>query len=64
MRNYVHLFKDGKINQDKKEMINDAMYCMDKFSKYFEDLNNQGFTKTIVDYREVILVCEDKVHLK
>jgi len=33
-------------------------------SKFFEDLKKQGFDKTIVDYIEVILVCENKVHLK
>ncbi len=32
--------------------------------KFFQDLKSQGFAKTIVDYREVILVCENKVHLK
>lgn len=33
-------------------------------AKFFEDLKHQGFAKTTVDYREVILVSENKVHLK
>lgn len=32
--------------------------------RFFTDLKNKGFAKTIVDYREVILVCENKIHLK
>jgi hypothetical protein len=32
--------------------------------KFFEDLKKHGFAKTVVDYREIILIRENKVHLK
>lgn len=31
---------------------------------FFSSLKEQGFLKTVVDYRDVILVSENKVHLK
>lgn len=33
-------------------------------SDFFSDLKKQGFSKTVVDYKEVILVSENKIHLK
>ena len=102
MADYIKVFKPGKTEQDKDELIRGALECLDVFGEhfnnsnikgmdecchfphyllsgnelicwekprqlpetFFEDLKNQGWSTTVTNYRDVILVSENKVHFK